>query len=345
MRKRLWLAALCLVSAGLLWLWAPALIRRMVFTAPGSDHAGETAVTDVSALQARVSEALPSIGLREDQLASLEDLTLQDSRGGWRAVHERWRLPSESDALEIARRLEALVASADPDAEIYVLEQETHEVQIRFYEGTRLAVVLELEPSLGAWPTLPRGRQPQLALVVSDVDADPHAVRMLMERGRPLALALSPYSPFTLRFSRDALLTHTEVLAIAEPDVDISESLEAVPHATGVLVTHALGGDPEQQARALRDADVYLIDASGLGAHWLRALQQAGVPYLRASTVAEPDQDRRRYRHSAVRDGAAVVMVTARGSAASQEADQLDAAAERGYRLAFPAEIIEATRR
>jgi hypothetical protein len=205
--------------------------------------------------------------------------------------------------------------------------------------------VLELEPSLGTWPTLPRGSQPQLALVVSDVDADPHGVRLLMERGRPMALALSPYSPFTLRFSRDALLTHTEVLAIAEPDVSLAESVEAVPHASGVLVTSTPQGDAARQARALQLADVYVLDAVGLGAAWMRALADAGVPCLRATTVTQPEQDRRQYRHSAARDGAAVVVVSARDHGATLEADQLLSATERGFRQAFPAEIVEASRR
>lgn len=345
MRKRTWLALLSLIVAGATWFWAPTLVRRLVFTPAGEESEGVGVLADVSTLQNLVHSALPSLGLREDQLGSVEDEPLQDAQGGWRAVHQRWLLSTEADALELARRLEALVASADPQAEIYVVERETHEVQLRFYAGPRLAVVLELEPSLEAWPTLPRGSQPQLALVVSDVDADPHGVRLLMERGRPIALALSPYSPFTLRFSRDALLTHTEVLAIAEPDVSLAESLEAVPHASGLLITSTPIGDADAQARALRRADVYVLDAVGLGAAWLRALQDAEVPCQRATTVTQPDQDRPRYRHSAVRDGSAVLVVSARDSGATLEADQLLTASERGYRQAFPAEIVEASRR
>jgi len=345
MRRRLWLAlllTLCVLCVSSWWL-APSLVRRLVFTAPNTDTHQQAELVDIAGLQYSVAKAMPSLGLREDQRQERTEQQQQDSQGAWTTIHEHWRLSSDADPLALARRLEALVASSDDSAEIYVVEQQAQQVQVRFYAGSRLAQVLELEPSLGPWPSLAPFETPLLALVVWDVDNDPHGVRLLMERGAPMALALSPYSPFTLRFSRDALLTHTEVLAIAEEDVSLPESLDAVPHASGLLLLSAPQGDPETTAAALLRANVYVLDAvqAGLGAQWLRAFQEHEVPYLRAQTI-HSDVDRRRYRHSAARQGAAVVVTpAARGSL---EADELNAAAQRGYRVAFPAEVIEALR-
>ncbi len=340
-RLRLVLLGLLVLGCLLTWFFAPSIARLVVFTSSDDQQHERAELADVDALSARVQASLPSLGLRKDQLQERTETEQQDSRGSWVTTHERWRLSTEDDPNALAQRLEALVASSEDQAEIYVVEQDDHRVQIRFYAGSRLALVLELEPSLGPWPTLARDLEPLLALVVHDVDSDPHGVRTLMARSEPLALALSPYSPFTLRLSRDALLTHTEILAVAEADVSLPESLEAVPHASGVLVFGSPSGDPDTQAQALRRADIYVLDAveGGLGAHWLRALQDAGVPYLRASTCSG-DLDRRRYRHSAAHSGAAVVLVAA--SAGASEADQLQAAAARGFRLAFPAEVVEA---
>lgn len=348
LRTRASLGLLALGLVVLAWWGSPWLARRLVFTGPAPEQRARAETADVTTLQAHVRSALGSLGLRADQLQERDERPQQDPDGSWLASHERWRLPTESEPAALARRIEALVSSADPQAEIYLVEQQTHEVQLRFYAGSRLAAVLDLEPSLGPWPRLSTDQQPLLALVVYGVDKDPHGVRQLMDRGQPMALALSPYSPFSLRLSRDALLTHAEVLALAEPDVTLAEALEAVPHASGVLITGSFEGTPEQQARALRDADVYVLDAveGGLSAQWLRAFQEAGVPYVHsiASSAETAETVRRRYRHLAASSGAAVV-VTEAGTMASAEVEQLALAAARGYRLAFPAEIVEALRR
>ncbi len=325
------------------WFLAPSVVRRLVFTSPVGPGDAEVVVGDVGALQQRVRQAMPSLGLDEDLRQAQTEEAQQDSDGAWTTIHEHWRLSNDADPIALARRLEALVSSDDDDAEIYVVEQENHQVQVRFYAGSRLAQVLELEPSLGPWPTLKGHTNPMLALVVWDVDRDPHGIRQLMEQGQPMALALSPYSPFTLRLSRDALLTHTEVLAVAEQDVSLPESLEAVPHASGLLVLSAPTGEPDQQVAALQHSGVYVLDAveTGLGAQWLRAFDERGIPYLRAHRV-DAELGRRRYRHSAARDGAAVVVSAAADGAS--EAAELLSASQRGYRVAFPAEVVELLR-
>jgi hypothetical protein len=345
MRRRLWLVlpALSILCLGLAWHYGPAIIRHLVFSRPTVQHTQQADEGDVAALQARVTDALSSLGLEERHRTALHAEEQQDERGPWSVRHESWSLPSGDDPMALGRRIEALVASSDPRAEIYVVHHETHRVQVRLYAGSRLAQVISLETKLEPWPRLGRGAAPMLALVVHGVDDDPHGIRQLMEQESPIGLALSPYSPFTLRLSRDALHTNVEVLVAAADDVALPESLAAVPHASGLVVHTVPAGEPEAQAQALAAAGVYIIDAveEGMGAAWLRALQDAGVPYQRGY-APQSELDRHRYRHAAAREGAAIVVVPARQG--EIEVAQLSSARERGFRLAFPAEVVEAER-
>jgi hypothetical protein len=343
MGRRTWLAVCLAAVLGLMatWLYGPTLVRHLVFSRPAQQSRERIEQGDVEALKTSVADALSSLGLDDEQRTGHDELEQQDSQGTWDTIQERWQLPSESDPVALGRRIEALVASSDPSAEIYVVQQEPHRVQLRFYAGSRLAQVLDLETSLDSWPRVGPGAPPLLALVVFGADEDPHGTRQLMDQAEPLGLALSPYSPFTLRLSRDALLTHTEVLAMAADDVPLPESLQAVPHASGLVVTALPPGEIEAQSLAL--AGVYVIDATeeGMGAAWMRALQDAGVPYQRAHT-SKTELDRYRYRHSAAREGAAMVVVPA--AQAAIESEQIASASERGFRRVFPAEIVEASR-
>ncbi len=221
MRRRLWLVlpALSILCLGLAWHYGPAIIRHLVFSRPTVQHTQQADEGDVAALQARVTDALSSLGLEERHRTALHAEEQQDERGPWSVRHESWSLPSGDDPMALGRRIEALVASSDPRAEIYVVHHETHRVQVRLYAGSRLAQVISLETKLEPWPRLGRGAAPMLALVVHGVDDDPHGIRQLMEQESPIGLALSPYSPFTLRLSRDALHTNVEVLVAAADDV------------------------------------------------------------------------------------------------------------------------------
>lgn len=347
-RRQLLLLALCAAFLALCWWRAPQLVGLLIFDRPTETAPTLEQVGDVESLQELIATSLPSVGIREDQRLEQSPRPREDQGGSWNALHERWQLSSEADPMALAKRLESLVGAQDPSAEIYVVELDGHQAQLRFYAGSRLAAVLLFETSLSSWPTLARGEQPWLALVIHGVDQDPHGVRRLMASDFPLAVALSPHSPFTLRLSRDALLEQTEVLAKSEPGVSLTETLEAVPHASGLLLTCPPSGEPSRQARALRDADVYVLDAAdgGLGGRWLRAFQDAGVPHVRAMMLEPDDIDtgRRRFLHSAAREGAAAMVVHAADGAAMAEVQQLLTAMERGYRATFPAEVVERLR-
>jgi hypothetical protein len=216
---------------------------------------------------------------------------------------------------------------------------------VRVYGGSRLAARLRMEPTLPDWPEVAAGTRPLFVLVVDAVDRDPHASSRLLDVPQPLAVALSPYSPYTLRMARDAVTRHKEVLARVEPDTTPTEALEAVPYATGALFEAPPKGDPDSQAAALRDQGVYVVDVAseGLPAAWIRALRDAGVPVIRASRPPASGQagDLRTFRTRAAREGAGVLVVDVDGPAMAEAMDSLSAATARGFRPAFVAEVVQ----
>jgi len=185
-----------------------------------------------------------------------------------------------------------------------------------------------------------------LALVVDAVDRDPHGSYRLLDIPQPLAVALSPYSPYTLRMAREAVTRHKEVLARVEPDTTPTEALEAVPHATGVLFEAPPKGEPDAEAAALRGQGIYVVDAAGLPAAWTRALRDARVPRVRAIRAAAsgPAGDLRAFRARAVHEGAGVLVVDADAPITPEALDSLSVAATHGFRPAFVAEVVQAAR-
>ncbi|MFH1467743.1 MAG: hypothetical protein ABIO70_25375 [Pseudomonadota bacterium] len=347
-RLALWVALAALIAAAAAaWYFSPTVLRGLVFFRPPVAREIVSAHEDISAVQARVDAALAALGASDGPSLARTTSERTDREGPWAIQLTRWELPLGTDAAELGGRLRALLSAQEPGSEVYVVRGEAGEVQVRAYTGPRLAAVVDIIPSLSPWPSLTPTQRPLLALVLTDIDADPFTARSSMAAGLPMAVALSPYSPFTLRLSRDALSTHTEVLAWAEPDATLSESLEGVPWATGVMVACAPRGDPEVEAALLAQADVYVLDATqaGLPTRWRAALDGAGVPVLRplAYDPAESATAPARHRRAAVQRGGAVMALPV--AAASTALDDLHAAAARGYRAAFPAEVVAAVPR
>lgn len=333
--------------AGLAWWQAPNLARRMVFYRAGGDAGTTLLAPAIPAVQQQVQAARATLGLPSGAVVAAATEPRSDAAGGWEVLQQRWVLPSGLAAPDLGQRLRSLVLAQEPAVEAYVVLREADEAQARFYCGPRLAAVVELVPTLDPWPVLAPDVHPRIALVLDNVDADPFAARTLMDRGLPLTLALSPYSPFTLRLARDALTTHSEVIARAVPDATLSEALDGVPTASGVLIACPLPGDPDAEARALAAASVYALDATeeGLETRWANALRDAGVPILRALR-ADPlavEASERRLLHHAARQGGAALTVDVGSGIAAGALDAVGEAGARGYRVAFTAEVVAAT--
>ncbi len=301
----------------------------------------------VEEIQARVRAALPAVGLEAADLVEEFPTGRTDTRGTWEVWTSRWRLAAGEDAPVTGQRLASLVAAASSDLDTYVVESGSGVTEVRVYGGSRLAARLALEPTLPEWPAVGPGDPPLLAMVLDAVDHDPHASNRLLGDLQPLAVALSPYSPFTLRMARDAVTGHKEVLARVEPDTTPGEALEAVPYATGVLLATPPRGEPDAEAAALREQDIYVVDAvpEGLPAAWIRALKDAGVPRIRAVRLppADPGEALRAFRARAAREGTGVLVVDVGDPSAQPALDSLAEARLHGFRPAFVAEVARAS--
>jgi hypothetical protein len=353
LRRRFGLVAvgvLVLAGVALLWSRSVPIARSLVFGAP-SDPA-ETAVdaAALGAIQADLRGDLSAAGLDEAWLVSETALPREDRGGTWNASELRWRLPRGRDPQDLAGSLESLVAVRDPNLELYVIEPDDGDTEIRIYAGSRLAALLVLEPAFPEWPS-PGGNgqgAPLLALVLREPESEPQIAAGLLDLDVPFAVALSPYDPYALRMARAAVVAHKEVLAEAVADLPPTKAAEAVPFASGLLATGALAGDPAAEAQGLRDRSLYVLDVSrdGLSAGWLRALSNAGVPLLRGIRGDGPDRNpdvaaaaaERRFRSAAVRLGRAVLVLDARGTAPSLAVLGLQEGESRGFRPAFVAE-------
>lgn len=123
------------------------------------------------------------------------------------------------------------------DIELYAAPLEGDEVEVRVYAGKRLARRLLLRASQAALlpaPDVPTLRErPLVAVVVTDLGDQPPGDLLTLDV--PLTLAITPFSPYSLRLAEDARLTWHEVLVDLEGAEPPEAQLRAVPGASGVL--------------------------------------------------------------------------------------------------------------
>ena len=303
------LTGLAVLAVG--YRYTPDIARFFIFR--DTNRRTATNLPATSQAQKIVRDSLPAAGLTEASLLSetWEDRT--DPHGSWVVYRGAWRLPDGQPPEEVARRLKALVLGAVPQSEVYSVESDNGDLEIRIYHQSRLAALLRLEPTLLEWPPFSASTPPLLAIVLFGVDEAPQAVHELLSKPYPLAFALSPYSPFTLRVARDAVLAHKEVLVLADEDQPPSDLLQIVPHASGIVFINNPGGDPVEQARHIAAEGLYVLDLipGGMTATWIRALRDADVPFIKGQQYDQDDNQLaiRRLRHGAAQNGAATLSI------------------------------------
>ncbi|MBN1335313.1 MAG: hypothetical protein JXB39_05085 [Deltaproteobacteria bacterium] len=309
----------------------------------GKPVRSEPAADATEDVQDRVRRMLPAVGLETSDLVEEATEERGDAVGTWKAWLTRWRLPVGEDARAVGQRLVSLLAASQ--AEAYEVDNEGGAVEVRVYGGTRLAARLTLEPTLPEWPAVASESRALFAVVLDAVDHDPHTSNRLLDIPQPLAVALSPYSPYTLRMARDAVSRRKEVVARVEPDTTPMEALDAVPHASGVLLSGPPMGAPETQAAGLKDQRVYALDATpaGLPAEWIRALKAAGVPRVRAFRPPVPGSADalKAFRSRVAREGSGVLVLDVDDPIARPALDSLAEAPRHGFRPAFAAEVVD----
>lgn len=339
--------ALALLGVGtwLFWRFGAQVTRALLFPSPQETVSARAGTTDIQRAQQVVRASFPAAGLIKASQAGEQWVEQKDSGGEWRSYRGTWELPEGQDPNDAARRLRSLVLSEMPDAEVYVVPMEQLDVEVRVYTGNRLASHIHLRPTLSEWPALPEGFQPMLALVMEGFDNQPQGAREVLEVPRPMGLLLKPFSPFTLRLARDAVANHKETLVDLETGQRISEALQAVPHASGIVLREPPPGDPAGQAITLRSNNIYVLDVTpaGLPATWIRALADAGVATLSVVQFEPTTRNSclRRLRHMAARDGAATLLMDVESTHREEVMASFAEAEVRGYRITFAAEVAE----
>lgn len=341
------LGGLLLLGGAGAWRWGPDLVARIVYPQDSGEGATSTPIpVDVARVQQVVRTSFPSAGLMSISQTGEFWTEREDVRGRWRVYEGTWQLEEGQDPQDVARRLRSLVSGVLAEADVYLVPTPDMGVEVRVYAGTRLASYLRFEPTLTDWPALPSEVPPLLVTVIVGLEETPGDTRAILATPSPLALALQPFSPFTLRLARDAVAAHKEVLVAVGAGQSLDETVQAVPHATGVLLSDVPSGEAETGARDLRKAGLYVIDATeaGLPAAWIRALRAAEVPFVRVVTPGGEGQRQRLqiFRHTAVQTGGAVLVVSAGDPERETLLQSLEEAAINGYRPAFAAELVAA---
>ena len=295
------------VVAGVAWRVTSGLAEDVV-------GGGEVVDQGATAKEVRLAEIVDQLVDSELSDATILDDALEGDEE-WPVRRIDARLPNGFDVADRAELIEGLVEDPrygdTPPIEAYVTTANELDVDVRVYVGKRLSHHLRLEPTLGSGPIedpLARRQMPLVALVISDVGPDAEGVQVL-QSGIPLTVGIVPFSPFALRAARNAVISHKEVVIDLQPGQPLDLAVDAVPYATGLLVTEPPGMDLDDAL--LADEDMYLLDAAGeIEPATLREARNAGIPVLRASESVASDRDwAARAEHLAELHGAVVLMV------------------------------------
>ncbi len=299
-----------------------------------------------------VSASIPAAGLDEASLESEDWVPRSDKYTEWNVHETSWKLPIGARPGQVASQIARTINSAFPDPslshapcpdlEIYRTPSGSLALELRIYADQRLASLVNLEPTLSLWPPVIQDQPPPLlAILVRHADVSPQKAQSLFTIDHPISIALSPYSPFSLRLSRDAISADAEVLVEAGPDIPLADSINDVPNASGVLLTCPPKSFQQEDIRALEKAGMYLVDAcpDGLGTNWTRRLQEAGVEYVRGIAFSSQLESIPLLHHQSLDHGAAVLVVDLEDAFINEMGAELEAAARHGYRPAFVAEV------
>ena len=232
-----------------------------------------------------------------------------------------------------------------PDSHVYVTTEDELDVDLRIYVGKRLTHHLHLEPTLSS-RLPPQGAEPALvALVVTGFGANGPLGQEILELPQPLTTGMVAYQPFTLRQSRQAAVAHKEILLqlpeTAQDAASVMEALQAVPHASGILVEALPSSLPVAE---LLDGNLYLLDATEeIEGSVLRAASNAGIRVVRATEILEGDveEDLLRLGHLSRSHSGLVLLVHLEDPALETVLTWLEEAEPGTLRPAFLTEVVE----
>jgi polysaccharide deacetylase 2 family uncharacterized protein YibQ len=277
----------------------------------GESKAPETAVeSTASELERLVVETLVPAVLQDAELIENIAEIRTDDMGEWNSITMTWQLREQDDPARIATRLLTLTEEKAPQARVYRSSKDALVEDLRIYVGKRLTHHLRLIPTLSEKLPPQKARPTRLAVVVLGLGNNGAESRTILNEEFPMSVGITPYSPFALRQSRDAIHKHKEVLTYIDGPlnrpVDLLKALSAVPNSTGVALNTPPSELPIQQ---LLEKNLYLLDVQGeIESDALRKAINAGVQTLHLD-LEYSQSDALRLRHLArVSDGLIVTV-------------------------------------
>jgi hypothetical protein len=245
-----------------------------------------------------------------------------------------------------ARDLE-LALRADPrldGAEIYVTRVGDLKHRVRIFHNKTLLLQEEIRPWLPEHPVVSTVNPPELGVVVVFRGEDGESVGDVARWRAPVALAVPPDAPHTVRTARRASWSSKGVVILVHPDRGLAEQAAAAEDASGVLIEGLPVGGTNLRVwlKPLQDNNLFVLDGSGVeGVALEQAARRLGLDYLRIAGRLDPSDPASVIlaRNMIVRRGQGLVIVEGDPASIRFGADFIDGARKAGYSLRFPVEV------
>ncbi len=245
-----------------------------------------------------------------------------------------------------ARDLE-LALRADPrleGTEVYVTRVDDLRHRVRIFHEKALLLQEEIRPWLPEHPVVSTVNPPELGFVVIFRVGNSETVGEVSRWRAPVALAVPPDAPHTVRTARRASWSSKGVLILVQPDRGLAEQVAAAEHASGVLVEELpeAGTDLLAWLKPLQSDNLFVLDGTETeGAALEDAAKRLGLDYLKSAGRLDSSDPHSAVlaRNLTVRRGQGLVIVEGDHTSVGFAADFVDSARGAGYSLRFPVEV------
>lgn len=305
-----------LAVQGIPWLW-PRLFPR---PGEGLTEAVEVAGTEAPSVQ--------EVGEVVDRLVASWGAEL----GG---PEEPLSLPRGRSPRELQDALRGVDALGTTT--LYVTDTGPFTHRLRVFHGADLLLLRDLRRWMPDRPAVRADNPPELGIVFRFVADEPATFGRVLKWKSPMAVALPPFGPESLRAAGKAVKAGKDVIVEVDPTQDIAEQVAALPGVTGVLVTAPFvdaAGEATLIA-SLDRRDLFLLDGRPEG----EADVDAGPLRLERAAHLDGPEAGVFGRNLAVRWGHAIITVDAAGDGPQLAEEFIEIAKEDGYLVRLPVEV------
>jgi len=310
---------------GLPWVW-PRLFPVPAAESEGADGSATDAEEPLS----------PELGME----------VLRRTLAGLGATGEEEGRGIELPQGRTGRDLE-LALRADPrldGTEIYVTRVDDLRQRVRIFDGKKLLLQEDIRPWLPERPIVSVVNPPELGVVVVFRYSAQDSVGSVSRWKAPVALAVPPDSPHTIRTARRASWSSKGVVIVVDSSRGLTEQVAAAEDASGVLVEELPASDADltEWLRPLVTDNLFVLDGSdNEGLALQKAARELGLDYVRraARLESKDPSSARLARNLTVRRGYGLVTVEGRAADIEFASEFVSETRKEGYALRFPVEV------